>query len=190
MTDTTTTTTTNTATAAQNYILYRTVDLMYQPGYSYPEGTTPTPPAAQVSAARGLVVSTQSLTGLTGIVVPDGFAYALDAVGKYPTGSLYTPSTAYTLAGASVATAGAALALTLTPDNDGPGTDTTVTLSDGGAGGTFSPATVTFDGCTNTAQTVTYTPKDAGAVTISATNDGALTNPASLNVTVATAATS
>lgn len=173
----------------QNYILYRTKALMFQSSYSYLEGNTPTVPAAIVAGGVGTVVATQALTGLAGISAPDGFAYALDAAGKYPVGSLYAPSTAYTLAGASVATAGTPLTLTLAPDRDGPGADTVVTLSDGGAGGTFSAPTVTFAGCTNTAQTVTYTPKAAGTVTISATNNGGLANPASLNVTVAAAAT-
>ncbi|PYD77395.1 hypothetical protein CFR80_17995 [Komagataeibacter oboediens] len=175
-------------TAAKNYILYRTAAFMYQPGYAYTQGATPSVPAAQVSSPVGTVVGTQQMTSLTGVTAPDGFAYALDAAGKYSAGSIYTPSTEYTLSGASTATAGTALTLTLTPDNDGPGADTTVTLSDGNAGGTFSADTVTFSGCTNTAQTVTYTPKAAGTVTISATNTGGLTNPASLSVTVAAAA--
>ncbi|WP_214176809.1 hypothetical protein [Komagataeibacter oboediens] len=171
----------------QNYILYRTAAFMYQPGYAYTQGATPFVPAAQVSSPVGAVVGTQQMASLTGVTAPDGFAYALDADGRYPPGSIYTPSTEYTLSGNSTATAGTALTLTLTPDNDGPGTDTTVTLSDGNAGGTFSADTVTFNGCTNTARTVTYTPKAAGTVTISATNTGGLTNPASLSVAVAAA---
>ncbi|MBL7233393.1 hypothetical protein [Komagataeibacter oboediens] len=174
--------------ATQNYILYRTVAYMYQPGYGYMQGTTPTIPAAQVSSAKGSVIATQKLSSLTGLSVPDGFAYALDAAGAYPMGSIYTPSTDYTMTGASTATAGTAITLTLTPDNDGPTGDVTVTLSDGSAGGTFSENTVTFSGCTKTAQTVTYTPKAAGTVTISATNTGGLTNPAGLSITVAAAA--
>lgn len=77
--------------ATQNYILYRTAALMYQPGYSYTEGATPAVPAAQVSSAAGTVIATQQLTSLTGITAPEGFAYALDADGKYPVGSIYTP---------------------------------------------------------------------------------------------------
>ena len=49
----------------QNYILYRTAALMYQPGYSYTAGTTPVVPAAQVSSAAGTVIATQQLTSLT-----------------------------------------------------------------------------------------------------------------------------
>lgn len=174
----------------QNYILYRTAAYMYQPGYGYMQGTNPTPPAVQVSSAKGTVIATQELSGLTGLSVPTGFAYALDAAGSYPMGSIYIPTTDYTMTGASTATAGAALTLTLTPNNDGPTGDVTVTLSDGDAGGTFSANAVTFSGCTKTAQTVTYTPKAAGTVTISATNNGTLTNPGSLSVTVAAATAS
>ncbi|RBM07747.1 hypothetical protein [Novacetimonas cocois] len=85
MTDTTTT------PVAQNYILYRTRALMFQPAYSYLSGETPVPPAATVAGAVGSVVATQQLTGLTGVTTPDGFAYALDAAGAYPLGSIYTP---------------------------------------------------------------------------------------------------
>ncbi|MBV1825924.1 hypothetical protein [Komagataeibacter oboediens] len=174
----------------QNYIIYRTAAFMYQPGYAYTQGTAPSVPDALISSPVGTVTENNNLSGLTGIVADAGFAYALDADGKFPVGSIYTPSTRYALSGASTATTGTALTLTLTPDNDGPGEPTTVTLSDGNAGGTFSADTVTFDGCTNTARTVTYTPKAAGPVTISATNTGGLTNPAGLNVTVGAATAS
>ena len=102
-TPTQTTTTTSDATTAapetsttvgpvyQNYILYRTMALMWQPSYTYLDGTTPVVPAPQVSAAKGQVIAIQSLSGLTGVTTPDGFAYALDADGKYPIGSIYTP---------------------------------------------------------------------------------------------------
>ena len=83
-----------TSTTYQNYILYRTADYMYQPGYGYMQGTTPTVPSAKVSSAKGTVIATQKLSSLTGLSVPDGFAYALDADGKYPVGSVYTPPAA------------------------------------------------------------------------------------------------
>ena len=77
---------------AQNYILYRTAAFMFQPGYSYTQGESPTVPAAQVSSPAGTVVSTQQMDSLTGVTAPDGFAYALDADRKYPPGSIYTPT--------------------------------------------------------------------------------------------------
>ncbi|MBV1834967.1 hypothetical protein [Novacetimonas pomaceti] len=86
MTDTATT-----IPAAQNYILYRTKALMFQPSYTYLSGETPVVPAATVAGAVGTVIATQQLASLTGVVVPDGFAYAPDAAGTYPVGSIYTP---------------------------------------------------------------------------------------------------
>ncbi len=79
---------------AQNYILYRTTALTYQPAsYTGIDGKTVTP-AAMTTQAVGYVVGTQMLFSLTGITVPAGFAYALDADGKYPVGSIYTPPAA------------------------------------------------------------------------------------------------
>ncbi len=95
MTDATDTTTATAATnAAQNYILYRTTALTTQPAsYKDPSGNTVTPAAVTLLPA-GTVIATQMLTGLTGITAPDGLAYALDADGKYPVGSIYTPPAA------------------------------------------------------------------------------------------------
>lgn len=62
-----------------------------------------------------------------------------------------------------------------------------VTPSDGGAGGTFTPSTVVLEpGAVS--DTFTYTPASSGAKTVSITNDGGLTNPASVTYT-ATGAT-
>ncbi|WP_221223413.1 glycoside hydrolase family 30 beta sandwich domain-containing protein, partial [Acetobacter oeni] len=99
------------------------------------------------------------------------------------------PSTAFTLTGAATGTVGIAQTLTLTPNNNGPTTATIVTLSDGGAGGTFSPATVTFAAGSATAETATYTPSGAATVSISARNNGSLTNPEDLSVVVSAVAT-
>lgn len=71
---------------------------------------------------------------------------------------------------------------------DGPITGTVVvTPSDSGGGGTFTPTTVSISSGSPTG-TFTYTPASTGAKTISVTNNGALTNPASITYT-ATAAT-
>ncbi|WP_048852250.1 hypothetical protein, partial [Komagataeibacter europaeus] len=61
--------------------------------YTGIDGKTVTP-AAMTTQAVGYVVDTQMLFSLTGITVPAGFAYALDADGKYPVGSIYTPPAA------------------------------------------------------------------------------------------------
>lgn len=75
----------------RNYVLYRTEAKIYQaPSYQGLDGKTVTPAAITVQPV-GYVVATQLLSGLTGIFVPAGFAYALDADEKYPVGSIYTP---------------------------------------------------------------------------------------------------
>jgi hypothetical protein len=53
----------------------------------------------------------------------------------------------------------------------------TITPSDGGAGGVYSPTTVTLGG------SYTYTPTRPGAITFSWTNSGVLANPASQAIT-------
>ena len=61
-----------------------------------------------------------------------------------------------------------------------------LTPSDNGAGGTFTPSTVTFaSGSTPANQTFTYTPAASGTVTISFTNNGSLTNPSNITYVVA-----
>lgn len=57
-----------------------------------------------------------------------------------------------------------------------------VTPSDGGAGGTFNPTTVSLTTASSTG-TFTYTPASVGAKTISVTNNGSLTNPTSVTYT-------
>lgn len=70
-----------------------------------------------------------------------------------------------------------------------PSGNVVVTPNDGGAGGTFTPATVTLTPASQSA-TFTYTAASAGAKTISLTNNGGLANPASVTFTAAaTAAT-
>lgn len=96
-------------------------------------------------------------------------------------------------------TGGAATAVTMTGPSSGPvslassnftvganGTITgtiIVTPSSGGGGGTFTPATVSISAGVPTA-TFTYTPTTTGVKTISATNNGGLSNPANLAYTV------
>lgn len=64
-----------------------------------------------------------------------------------------------------------------------------VTPSDGGAGGTFTPATVSLTTGLPTGA-FTYTPASVGAKTISATNGGGLSNPSSLTYTATAGAVS
>ncbi|GCE89700.1 hypothetical protein [Komagataeibacter diospyri] len=84
------------ADTAQNYILYRTTALTAQPAsYTDQSGTTVTPAVVTLLPA-GEVIATQMLTGLDGVTAPAGLAFALDADGKYPVGSIYTPPAATT----------------------------------------------------------------------------------------------
>lgn len=88
----------------------------------------------------------------------------------------------YTLSGPSSGTVNVASTnFTITPDGF---SSAVVTPASNGAG-SFSPATVTFDG-TGGAMTFTYTPTSqvGSPHTISVTNDSALTNPGSLSYTV------
>lgn len=94
-----TSSTDNTADQPQNYILYRTVPWICQPAsYTGLDGKTVTPQAV-TQEKIGYVVSAQMLYDLNGVTAPEGFAYALDADGKYPIGSIYTaPATGSTSA--------------------------------------------------------------------------------------------
>lgn len=64
----------------------------------------------------------------------------------------------------------------------------TVTLSDGGQGGTFTPASLALSSATPSA-TFTYTPVVTGNISVSITNNGALGNPAALTYLSAVPAT-
>jgi hypothetical protein len=91
-------------------------------------------------------------------------------------------ATATTLTGPTTGTVGVASS-NFTAGADGAITGTVVvTPSDGGAGGTFTPTSVSISSGTPTA-TFTYTAASAGAKTISTTNNGGLANPASITYT-------
>lgn len=64
-----------------------------------------------------------------------------------------------------------------------------VTPSDGGAGGTFAPASISLTTASPTG-TFKYTPASTGAKTISVSNNGGLSNPSNITYTVSAAATS
>jgi hypothetical protein len=95
-------------------------------------------------------------------------------------------ATAVTMTGPNTGTAGTP-STNFTVGANGAITGTvTVTPADGGAGGTFTPASVAISSGTPSA-TFTYTALSAGAKTISATNDGGLTNPANITYTASAA---
>lgn len=98
-----------------------------------------------------------------------------------------TTATAVTLSGPTSGTVGTASS-NFTVGANGTITGTvTITPSDGGAGGTFSPATVNITSASPTA-TFTYTAASSGVKTISVTNNGSLTNPATISYTASVAA--
>lgn len=97
-------------------------------------------------------------------------------------------ASAITLTGPSTGTSGVASS-NFTVGTNGAITGTVVvTPSDGGAGGTFTPTTVSLTSGSPTG-TFTYTPSSTGAKTISVTNSAGLSNPSSLTYTVTAAAT-
>lgn len=98
-------------------------------------------------------------------------------------------ATGYSLAGPANATTGVAsgnITVSLTPTG-GTSSDAIITPSDGGAGGSFTPTTVTLNTASPTA-TFTYTKPSAGTVTISTTNSLSLTDPSSIQISVLDAA--
>lgn len=97
-----------------------------------------------------------------------------------------TPATAITMAGPTVSTinqASSPFTVALSPTGGTTSGNVTVTPADGGAGGTFTPSTVTL--ATNTqSATFTYTGVSATTITISITNDGSLSNPSNISLSV------
>jgi len=88
-------------------------------------------------------------------------------------------ATAYTLSGPASGTVNVASSnFTVTPVG-GPFTGT-ITPTDGGAGGTFAPASLTWTAASD-AKTFTYTPATVGIHTIAATNSGGLSNPSGVD---------
>ena len=86
-------------------------------------------------------------------------------------------STSYTLTGPSSGITGVASSpFTVTPNANYTGT---INPNDGGAGGTFSPTSLTWSG-TAQAKTFTYTAATGGSKTIATTSAPALTNPSPL----------
>lgn len=96
-------------------------------------------------------------------------------------------ATATTLVGPSTSSVGSASGVftaTLSPAGSAASATVVVTPNDGGQGGTFSPTSVSLTTAAPSA-TFTYTAASAGSKTISTTNNGGLTNPAGVAVTVA-----
>lgn len=140
------------------------------------------------AASFKLSPSSPAVNAASGIGAP-----ALDYFGTArPQGTLFDIgfhelllATTYTLTGPSSGPIGTA-STNFTVSPNGKIVSAVITPSDSGGGGTFTPASLTFTN-SSAAQTFTYTPSSAGTKTISATNNGGLTDPGSLTYT-ATAA--
>lgn len=97
-------------------------------------------------------------------------------------------ATALTLSGPSSGSVGVASSAFTVSANGTLAANVTVSLSDGGAGGTFTPTSVTLTSAA-TSGTFTYTPASTGAKTISFTNSGGLANPSDVTYTANAGAT-
>lgn len=91
-------------------------------------------------------------------------------------------ATAFTVEGPEASNVGLHSGHFTVEPNGLPDAGTVVTLSDGGAGGTFTPSTLTFNN--EVAQTFTYTGASIDTVSISMTNDGGYDNPEPLTCAV------
>lgn len=100
------------------------------------------------------------------------------------TGTPPKNSDSYTLKAAATGSVGAAIPITLAANNAGPAADVVVALSDSGAGGTFSSETATLKADSTVPVQVTYTGASAAEVTISSTNNGSLTDPEAIEITL------
>lgn len=120
-------------------------------------------------------------------------SYTLTVNGTVVTSSLAHPitrtttATAVTMSGPTSGTVGTPSTNFTVGANGTISGTVVVTPSDGGAGGTFNPTSVSISSGTPTA-TFTYTASSSGAKTISVTNNGSLTNPSNITYTASVAA--
>ena len=142
--------------------------------------TTASPSAAFTYTPAATGPTDLTLAGGGSLFGPPPLAVTVTAPAT--TYTLTPPATATVLAGAPTDPFTVALAPYHT--TAGP---VTVTPSDGGAGGKFTPSSLTLTTGSPSA-TFTYTPADPGAVTISVSSGGALTDPAAVTLDATTAA--
>lgn len=146
------------------------------------------------NSTTGPIPTTPTLTWTDSTQRPAGYLTLISqasgeaGVDNVTISDLATGATAVTMTGPTSGTAGVASTnFTIGADDVITGT-VVVTPSDGGAGGTFTPTTVSISSGTPTA-TFTYTPSSTGAKTISVTNNGGLTNPSNITYTASSGAT-
>jgi lysophospholipase L1-like esterase len=130
-----------------------------------------------------LTDSTFSAAGYAGFYYTSGVIGVDNVVIDNVAASTISAATALTLSGPSSGFTGASATFTVST-NGTLSAGVTVTPNDGGAGGTFSPTTVTL-GPTGIPVSFVYTPSINGTISLSLTNNSSLTNPSSLTYTVA-----
>jgi hypothetical protein len=154
-------------------------------GRIYPSGGT-RPATAQVTITPSSGIPSAGAPGIYNNVGSGATAGGFDNF--VWTDAVTTAATAYTLTGPTTGLVGSASSNFTVTANGTVGTSTIVTPSDSGAGGAFSPTSITLSSSAASG-TFTYTPASNGSKTISTTNNGSLTNPSSLSYLATTAAT-
>lgn len=159
-----------------------------------PSGTVGTntfsPSTPQITVGQTSVTFTDTAASDGTHVVSITNDGGLSNVGTVNYATTTPAATGVTMSGPSGGTSGVAssnFTVGVTPIGGTITGTVTVTPSDGGGGGTFTPTTVGLTTGSPTA-TFTYTPASAGTKTISATNNGGLTNPGNLSYVSSAAA--
>lgn len=120
----------------------------------------------------------------------DGFNYWVSISQALNAVAVPLPASAVSVSGPNngiVGQASSAFTVGVTPVG-GAITGTVVVTPADGAGGTFTPSSISLSSGTTSA-TFTYTPASTGAKSISFTNNGGLTNPSAITYAVAASAT-
>ncbi|NHN88825.1 SGNH/GDSL hydrolase family protein [Acetobacter conturbans] len=135
----------------------------------------------------------QNVTGSTGVCVygTQNNTAGIQEITVYNgDAAATTTSTTYSLAlNPTSLLLGASSTVSAQMNGTGPAAATVVTLSDGSAGGTFTPATLSFAAGVTTALTSVYKPAKSGTISVSGTNNQSLTNPTAQTLTITPVAT-
>jgi hypothetical protein len=143
--------------------------------------------ATRVAAVTATITAHSADKGLAGLQLQgsssDTTGASIDRIDYGAVGTLNGIATAVTLSGPTSGTAGLpSSSFTVGTDNPLSTGTVTVTPSDGGNGGTFTPASVQLSSSVATA-VFTYTAAAAGTFAISVSNDSSLSSPGSISFT-------
>ena len=155
------------------------------PGYTGNAGTfTPTSVSISSGSPTGTFTFTPATVGTSTLSVTNNGGLSNPASSSYV--ASVSPATAVTMSGPTSGTTGA-VSSNFTIEANGSITGTVVvTPSDAGAGGTFTPTSVSISSGTPTG-TFVYTAASNGTKTISVANNGGLSNPSNISYTAAAA---